>query len=75
MGGFSHRHFNRQRAQVVKEIMTERMKQLPSEEFQDLLRPCFQEDEIKLIIIGGILGALAGIGQIAFIFGQSLFNL
>jgi uncharacterized membrane protein YheB (UPF0754 family) len=67
--------FNQQRAQVVKEIMSERMKQLPSEEFQDLLRPCFQEDEIKLIIIGGILGALAGLGQIAFIFGQSLLNL
>tara|TARA_R110001592_G_scaffold319724_2_gene597469 strand:- start:21013 stop:22245 length:1233 start_codon:yes stop_codon:yes gene_type:complete len=67
--------FNHQRAQLVKEIMSERMKQLPSEEFQDLLRPCFQEDEIKLIIIGGILGALAGIGQIAFIFGQSLLNL
>jgi len=52
--------------------MAERMKQLPSEEFQDLLRPCFQEDEIKLIIIGGILGALAGMAQLAFIFGQSL---
>ncbi len=64
--------FNHQRALVVKEIMAERMKQLPSEEFQDLLRPCFQEDEIKLIIIGGILGALAGVGQLAFIFGQSL---
>ncbi len=67
--------FNHQRAQVVKEIMSERMKQLPSEEFQDLLRPCFQEDEIKLIIIGGILGALAGIAQLALIFGQSLLTL
>lgn len=67
--------FNHQRALVVKEIMAERMKQLPSEEFQDLLRPCFQEDEIKLIIIGGILGALAGAGQLAFIFGQSLVSL
>mgnify|MGYP003627090871 FL=1 len=67
--------FNRQRALVVKEIMSERMKQLPSEEFQDLLRPCFQEDEIKLIIIGGLLGALAGVGQLAFIFGQSLLSV
>ena len=67
--------FNRQRALVVKEIMSERMKQLPSEEFQDLLRPCFQEDEIKLIIIGGLLGALAGAGQLAFIFGQSLLSV
>lgn len=66
--------FNQQRAKVVKEIMSERMKQLPSEEFQDLLRPCFQEDEIKLIIIGGILGALAGMGQLALIFGQTLLG-
>lgn len=64
--------FNHQRAMVVKEIMAQRMKQLPSEEFQDLLRPCFQEDEIKLIFIGGILGALAGLGQLAFIFEESL---
>ncbi|MFV1872384.1 MAG: hypothetical protein ACMZ64_03515 [Oleiphilus sp.] len=66
--------FNNQRAEVVKEIMSERMKKLPSEEFQDLLRPCFQEDEIKLIIIGGILGALAGIGQFVFIFGQTFLT-
>jgi len=64
--------FHKSRAVAVQSIMAERMKQLPSEEFQDLLRPCFQEDEIKLIIIGGILGALAGMAQLAFIFGQSL---
>ncbi len=63
--------FNQERAKVVQEIMSERMKQLPSEEFQDLLRPCFQEDEIKLIMIGGILGAMAGMAQLAYIFGQS----
>jgi uncharacterized membrane protein YheB (UPF0754 family) len=64
--------FNQERAKVVQEIMSDRMKQLPSEEFQDLLRPCFQEDEIKLIMIGGVLGALAGLAQLAFIFGQTL---
>ena len=61
--------FNQQRAFAVQKIMEERMKQLPSEEFQNLLRPCFQEDEIKLIIIGGILGALAGLGQLVYLFG------
>ena len=64
--------FNQERAKVVQDIMAQRMKELPSEEFQDLLRPCFQEDEIKLIIIGGILGAMAGLAQLAYIFGQSL---
>jgi len=65
--------FNQERAKVVQSIMADRMKNLPSEEFQELLRPCFQEDEIKLIAIGGALGALAGAAQLAFVFGQTLF--
>ncbi len=64
--------FNRERAEKVQEIMASRMRALPSEEFQDLLRPCFQEDEIKLIVIGGILGALAGAAQVVYIFGLTL---
>lgn len=52
--------------------MAERMRALPSEDFQNLLRPCFQEDEIKLILIGGVLGALAGLGQLVWIFGVSI---
>ncbi|MFT6122122.1 MAG: uncharacterized membrane protein YheB (UPF0754 family), partial [Oleiphilaceae bacterium] len=56
--------FNQERAQAVQVIMEERMKKLPSEDFQNLLRPCFQEDEVKLIAIGGVLGALAGLGQL-----------
>jgi len=63
--------FNQQRAQAVQVIMEERMKQLPPEDFQELLRPCFQEDEIKLIAIGGVLGALAGIVQLIYVFGMS----
>lgn len=61
--------FNHQRAQKVQSLMAERMKKLPTDEFQQLLRPCFQEDEIKLIIIGGILGALAGFAQATYLFG------
>lgn len=62
--------FNQERAAVVREIMASRMKALPPEEFQDLLRPCFQEDELKLIIIGGLLGAGAGLAQLIYVFGQ-----
>lgn len=64
--------FNHERAILVKEIMSSRMKKLPSNEFQDLLRPCFQEDELKLIIIGGLLGAAAGLLQLVYVFGGSL---
>lgn len=64
--------FNKARALAVQAIMAERMRALPSSEFQNLLRPCFQEDEIKLIIIGGVLGTMAGIAQVVWIFGASL---
>ncbi len=60
--------FNQDRAAAVEKIMRSRMETLSPEEFQNLLRPCFQEDEIKLIAIGGALGALAGFMQLLLIF-------
>lgn len=62
--------FEKDRAEAVQRIMVERMVALSSEEFQDLLRPCFQEDEIKLILVGAFLGMCAGISQLIFIFGH-----
>lgn len=64
--------FNNERAAAVEAIMRERMMALSPEEFQDLLRPCFQEDEIKLILVGAALGFLAGILQLVYVFGQQL---
>ncbi len=60
--------FNQDRAQVIKRIMQERMRELSPEGFQNMLRPAFQEDEWKLVLAGAILGLLAGIGQLVFIF-------
>jgi uncharacterized membrane protein YheB (UPF0754 family) len=65
--------FNEERSKVVCDLMTTRMQALPPEQFQDLLRPCFQEDEYKLIMIGGVLGAAAGVLQLAFVFSVALF--
>lgn len=62
--------FNRDRGEAVAAIMRERMMLLTPEEFQALLRPCFQEDEIKLIAIGGVLGLLAGLAQLVWVFGD-----
>jgi hypothetical protein len=45
------------------------MQKMPPDEFQDLLRPCFQEDEFKLILTGAVLGFLAGWGQLVLVFG------
>lgn len=39
------------------------MKLLSPAEFQQVLRPIFQEDEFTLILAGGVLGGLAGLLQ------------
>ena len=46
-----------------------RMQALSSADFVNFLRPVFQEDELKLILVGAVLGMLAGIGQLVFVFG------
>jgi uncharacterized membrane protein YheB (UPF0754 family) len=60
--------FNEERAAVVERMLRERMEELPAEQFQDLLRPCFKEDEWILIALGGVLGFLAGVAQILLVF-------
>lgn len=55
--------FNKERGVVVERLFRERMEALSSEEFQELLRPAFQEDEWILILVGGVLGAVAGLIQ------------
>ena len=50
-------------------MLRERMESMPPDQFQDLLRPCFQEDEMKLILTGAVLGMLAGFAQLFFVFG------
>jgi len=66
---FRDREFVLGRAEAVATELRERMTQLPPQEFQDLLRPCFQEDELKLVLLGGGLGLLAGLAQLQFVFG------
>ena len=50
-------------------MIQERMENLPPAEFQNLLRPAFQEDEMKLILLGAALGFAAGMAQLFFVFG------
>lgn len=56
----SNVNFNRDRAKVIASIFATRMKAMSAKEFQDLLRPAFQEDEWIVIFLGAVLGALAG---------------
>jgi uncharacterized membrane protein YheB (UPF0754 family) len=66
---FEDPEFNRDRAEVIEKLMREKMEQLAADEYVELLRPCFQEDEWKLILLGGALGVLAGFAQLALVFG------
>lgn len=66
---FDDWHFNHERSEKIEAMLRQRMVEMPPDEFQDLLRPCFQEDEMKLILVGAFLGLLAGLGQLFFVFG------
>ena len=44
------------------------MRGLSGEEFEQVLHPVFQEDELTLILVGAFLGLVAGFAQAAFLF-------
>jgi len=51
-------------ALALEKIMGERMSALPAPEFESILRSAFQEDEMLLILVGAVLGAMVGWLQI-----------
>ncbi|MGI9542398.1 MAG: DUF445 domain-containing protein [Cyclobacteriaceae bacterium] len=52
----------------LERTLKQRMQGLEAPEFQSFLRPVFQEDEWKLILVGAILGGLAGLIQLYVFF-------
>ena len=48
--------------------LREKMAALPSAEFEGVLHPAFQEDEIKLILVGAVLGLGVGFFQLYVVF-------
>jgi uncharacterized membrane protein YheB (UPF0754 family) len=52
----------------IEHAIGDRMKELPPDEFEGVLRPAFQQDEWKLILAGAALGFVAGLGQFIYIF-------
>jgi len=53
-------HDYTQRTLRLKETLEAKMKGMSSREFEQVLHPIFQEDELTLILAGAVLGALAG---------------
>lgn len=51
----------------LERLLRVKMAQLPVEQFEGVLHPIFQEDEIKLIVIGAMLGLLVGVFQVTVI--------
>lgn len=52
----------------LEQILREKMISLSTREFEAFLRPVFKEDEMKLIVIGAVLGGVAGILQYLIFF-------
>lgn len=67
LGSMSEQGFSRERSTIIHRIFSRRMMAMSNEEFQELLRPAFKEDEWILILLGAVLGAMAGFGQLAII--------
>lgn len=56
--------FNRERADQLARLFAGKMKEMTPAQFQDLLRPAFQEDEWILLVLGAVTGLAAGTAQL-----------
>ena len=56
--------FSRERSGVIHSTLSTRMMAMSNTEFQELLRPAFKEDEWILIMLGAVLGTVAGFAQL-----------
>jgi len=54
-------------AMDLENTLREKMSALPPTDFEELLHPVFQEDEWKLILMGGVLGVVVGMMQWYFL--------
>ena len=61
MGPVCDPALNASRAQKIFQMFRDRIRELTPKEFQNLLRPAFQEDEWILILLGGVTGFIAGL--------------
>ena len=60
--------FNASRAKKIYTMFRDRIRMLTPKEFQNLLRPAFQEDEWILIVLGGVTGFAAGLIHLFLVF-------
>ena len=63
---------NESRASKIFGLFRDRIRALTPSEFQNLLRPAFREDEMTLIILGGLTGFVAGWLHLVLVFFPSM---
>ncbi len=68
MKPFADEEFNKSQSEAIYTLLEQRMQELPPEDFSEMLRTAIVEDEWMLILLGAVLGFLAGCLQIAFVF-------
>ena len=64
--GCTQQHAGKQRLWRGSKALKQKMQQLSGQEFEGVLHPVFQEDELTLILVGAFLGMVAGFAQAAF---------
>lgn len=60
--------FNSERGQVVSRFFTAQVKGMSPADYQDMLRPAFEEDEWIILVMGAVLGGLVGFAQFVYMF-------
>ena len=63
-----HSYEYSEKALDMENTVATKMAELSSSDFEGVLHPAFEEDEIQLIFLGGLLGALVGVIQIFTLF-------
>ncbi len=66
--GFSDPEFSRRQSEQMRELVARRTKELPSEDFVEMLRSAIKEDEWMLYLHGAVMGLAGGFIHLA-IFG------
>ena len=63
---------NRKLAQPIVDLIANRMAALKPKDFQQLLLPAFEQDQLLIVLLGGILGGLVGFAQLLWLFGAPI---
>ena len=50
----------------MKSTLKDELRKLTPAEFEQVLHPVFQEDELTLIVVGAVLGLAVGYGQLVW---------